>query len=114
MQIKATLILSTLAVFVAADKTSTDYCYDETTSGTVVYPTLYPTTIHPGKPTGGHGYNATYTGGSKTSLYTSAKPTTPVAPTTPGSTPPAATAGASKSEFAMAVLGLGLAAGLII
>ena len=113
MQIKATLILSALAVFVAADKSSTDYCYDETTSGTVVYPTLVYPTVHPtGKPTGG--YNATYTGGSKTSLYTSAKPTTPVAPTTPGSTPPAATAGASKSEFAMAVLGLGLAAGLII
>jgi hypothetical protein len=123
MQIKATLVLSTLAVFAAAHDghdaseahpTSTDYCWSESTSGTfstyTVKPTVKPSITYTGKPSGG--YNATYTG--KPPGYTSAVTTKPASPTTPGTQPPATTAGASKSEFAMAVLGLGLAAGLIL
>lgn len=120
MQLKATIILSALAVVVAAHdghdstiphtttapvpvKTSSDWCWSDTETETSTYLTY--------KPTGG--YNSTYPG--KTTLYTETGPApTKPAPSTTATSPPVATGAAAKSQFGLAVLGLGLAAGLVL
>jgi len=116
MQFKATIILTTLAVFAAAhDGHDSSVPHTTTVSATksakvtdICWSDIDPEASS--SSTKGY-HNSTTTG--KATLYTSTTiPTDKPAATS--SKPPASTGGAGKSEFAMAILGLGLAAGLIL
>jgi len=126
MQIKATVILSALAAF--ASTAAAHDGHGSSAHGTYVTATTawgssssdYPSSWTTKSSYGGNytsGYNATATG-SSTKLYSTTKApfSSKPAPTTPTTlaSSPSPTAGASRSEFAMAVLGLAVAAGLMV